>query len=247
MKNPMLINALFACCIALSTNTAAEPAEYRSERREMVENQIVARGITNDAVIAAMRTVPRHLLIPEKYRRDPYGDHPIPIGYGQTISQPYIVAYMTRVLDVEPGDKVLEVGTGSGYQAAVLAEITPNVYSIEIVPQLADHAKQALQQAGYEKVTVRQGDGYYGWEEKAPWDAIVVTAAAGHIPPPLVQQLRKGGRMVIPVGSGFGTQYLLLVEKNDTGEVSTRNLMPVRFVPFTRAEKEQPEKEEVRP
>lgn len=239
VKKQVAAIVLIAGNMLLPLNAVGQSDGYKHERREMVEEQIVARGITNNAVIAAMGEVPRHMLIPEKHRRDPYGDHPVPIGYGQTISQPYIVAYMSQTLDVKPGDKVLEIGTGSGYQAAVLAEITTNVYSIEIIPQLAEHAKQALPEAGYEAVTIRQGDGYYGWKERAPWDAIVVTAAAEHVPPPLVQQLKKGGRMVIPVGSRFGTQYLLLVEKNDEGYVSTSNLMPVRFVPLTRAKKEE--------
>ncbi len=212
----------------------AKNDDYKDERMAMVENQIIAREITDKNVIAAMRKVPRHLMIPENYRRDPYGDHPVPIGYGQTISQPYIVAHMTQTLKVESGDKVLEIGTGSGYQAAVLAEITSNVYTIEIIPELAKRAKETLSEVGYNEVTIRQGDGYYGWKEKGPWDAIVVTAAAEHVPPPLVQQLKEGGRMCIPVGSRFGTQYLLLVTKNEKGHVNTRNLMPVRFVPLTR-------------
>lgn len=239
MKKCVAMNVLLMANMLVSLQAAGASPEYQEERRQMVEKQIMARGVTNDAVVAAMGKVPRHLFIPEKRRRDPYGDHPVPIGYGQTISQPYIVAYMTQALDVEPDDNVLEVGTGSGYQAAVLAEITTNVYSIEIIPELAKHARQALTEAGYDGVTTRHGDGYYGWEEEGPWDAIVVTAAAEHVPPPLVQQLKAGGRMMIPVGSRFGTQYLLLVEKNQKGEVSTRNLMPVRFVPLTRAGKQE--------
>lgn len=207
---------------------------YRRERLRMVEKQIESRGIKDRTVLDAMRRVPRHRMIPANRRRDPYGDHPVPIGYGQTISQPYIVAYMTEKLNLAADAKVLEVGTGSGYQAAVLAEITPHVYTIEIIPELAERAQSTLQELGYEKVRARQGDGYYGWEAHGPWDAIVVTAAAEHVPPPLVQQLKPGGRMCIPVGSRFGVQYLLLVEKDEDGEVTTRNLMPVRFVPLTR-------------
>lgn len=226
-------------CTLLPLAAMGEPDEYKDERMEMVENQIVRRGVTNENVIAAMRTVPRHLMIPEDARRDPYGDHPVPIGYGQTISQPFIVAYMAQTLQVESGDKVLEIGTGSGYQAAVLAEITTNVYTIEIIPELAERAEKTLEEIGYGEITTRQGDGYYGWEEQAPWDGIVVTAAAEHVPPPLVKQLKKGGRMCIPVGSRFGTQYLLLVEKDEEGDVTTRNLMPVQFVPLTRSDEEE--------
>jgi protein-L-isoaspartate(D-aspartate) O-methyltransferase len=234
-KSIMIAILVFSIAASLSAGAAGN-AEYDRERKEMVRRQIAGRGITDTNVIEAMRAVPRHKMIPPEYRRDPYGDHPVPIGYGQTISQPYIVAYMTQQLDVERGDKVLEIGTGSGYQAAVLAEITTNVYTIEIVPELAKWAKEALPKAGYDYVTVRHGDGYYGWEEKAPWDAIVVTAAAGHIPPPLVQQLKKGGKMCIPVGTRFGMQSLLLVEKDKEGQVRTRSLLSVRFVPLTRAE-----------
>lgn len=242
MKPAPLLLAAFILCAAFSTvRTERAPAaedehteRFRQAREEMVEKQIAARGIDDNAVLKAMRAVPRHLLIPEKRRHDPYGDHPVPIGYGQTISQPYIVAYMTERLDVAPGEKVLEIGTGSGYQAAVLAQITTNVYSIEIVHELAEWAEEALSSLGYDSITLREGDGYNGWPEAAPFDAIVVTAAAEHVPPPLVQQLKPGGRMCIPVGSRFGVQYLLLVEKDAEGKVTTRNLMPVRFVPLTR-------------
>ena len=214
--------------------TAADESRYAKARDQMVARQIKARGIRDRAVIEAMREVPRHRMIPGRFRRDPYGDHPIPIGHGQTISQPYMVAYMTEKLNIGPGDKVLEIGTGSGYQAAVLAEVTTNVFTIEIVPELAASAAKTLEELGYDYVRVRRGDGYHGWESEAPWDAIVVTAAADHVPPPLVQQLKPGGVMCIPVGSRFGMQYLLLVEKDRQGKVTTRNLMPVRFVPFTR-------------
>ncbi|MFW6152052.1 MAG: protein-L-isoaspartate(D-aspartate) O-methyltransferase, partial [Verrucomicrobiota bacterium] len=219
MQNGSIIVAVITSSIALGfSQDATGEEQYKKERNKMVKQQIVNRGITDTNVVEAMRSVPRHQMIPPKYRRDPYGDHPAPIGYGQTISQPYIVAYMTRQLKVEPGEKVLEIGTGSGYQAAVLAEITTNVYTIEIVPELAKWAKKALPEAGYDNVTVRHGDGYHGWAEKGPWDAIVVTAAADHIPPPLVQQLAERGKMCIPVGSRFSTQYLLLVQKDEEGE-----------------------------
>lgn len=219
--------------------TLAQTDAYRQERLDMVRDQIDRRGVHSEKVLEAMRAVPRHRFIPKQYRRDPYGDHPVPIGYGQTISQPYIVGYMTEKLDVQPGDRVLEIGTGSGYQAAVLAEITTNVFTIEIIPELAASARRTLKELGYDQVRARQGDGYFGWESQAPWDGIVVTAAAEHIPPPLVRQLKPGGVMCIPVGSRFGTQYLLRVEKDADGEVTTRNMMPVRFVPLTREDDER--------
>jgi len=228
-----LVRMLICACVWPTATVAAEDQAADPRRHHMVETQIAARGIEDEQVLHAMRTVPRHRMIPPKYRKDPYGDHPVPIGHGQTISQPYIVAYMTERLDVEPGDRVLEVGAGSGYQAAVLAHITTNVFTIEIIPELATLAKKNLKALGYDTVRVRRADGYYGWNEKAPWDAIVVTAAAEHVPPPLVQQLKPGGRMVIPVGSRFGVQYLLQIEKDADGKVQTENLMPVRFVPLT--------------
>ena len=198
----------------------------------MVSSQLQARDITHRATLHAMRTVPRHLYIPMAQRRFAYHDRPLPIGYGQTISQPYIVAYMTQIIRPDAGQKVLEIGTGSGYQAAVLAEIVDEVYTIEIVGELGRTAKSVLDEQ-YDNVHVKIADGYYGWEEHAPFDAIVVTAAAEYIPPPLIEQLKDGGRMIIPVGSQFQVQQLMLVQKR--GErVTTRSLMPVRFVPFTR-------------
>jgi protein-L-isoaspartate(D-aspartate) O-methyltransferase len=162
-------------------------------------------------------------------------DGPLPIGHGQTISQPYIVAYMTEILRIKPQHKVLEIGTGSGYQAAVLAELTNQVYTVEIIPELANSAGKRLKKTGYSSVKARQGDGYHGWPDAAPFDAIMVTAAAEFIPPPLLQQLAEGGRMIIPVGSPFYVQHLMLVEKRQ-GEISTRSLMLVRFVPFRRSQ-----------
>lgn len=206
---------------------------FLETRKNMVRTQIVARGINDRATVEAMLNVPRHEFVPTNRQRQAYNDGPMPIGYGQTISQPYIVAYMTEVLGLQPGMRVLEIGTGSGYQAAVLAEITDVVYTIEIIPELAEWGTANLKRAGYGKVNVKVGDGYYGWEEFAPFDAIIVTAAADHIPPPLVEQLKDGGIMVIPVGHPLQTQMLMLVSKRN-GETRTRNLLPVRFVPFTR-------------
>ncbi|MFQ5889175.1 MAG: protein-L-isoaspartate(D-aspartate) O-methyltransferase [Gemmatimonadota bacterium] len=217
---------------------AQTPDPYLEARLQMVREQIASRRwadpVTDTAVLRAMRTVPRHRFVPPELLRLAYADRPLPIGYGQTISQPYIVAAMTQLLELEPGDNVLEIGTGSGYQAAVLAEITDRVYTIEIVEPLARSGRERLEALGYESVTVREGDGYYGWREVAPFDAIVVTAAASHIPPPLVEQLKPDGRMVIPVGAPLQTQALMLVNKRADGSVVQRNMGPVRFVPLTR-------------
>jgi protein-L-isoaspartate(D-aspartate) O-methyltransferase len=190
-------------------------------------------------VIASMGRVPRHRFVPSDYLRQAYANRPLPIGHGQTISQPYIVALMTDLLALRPGDKVLEIGTGSGYQAAVLADLGARVYSIEIIAPLARQAAQNLQATGYGQVQLRVGDGYYGWPEAAPFDAIMVTAAASHVPPPLVQQLKTGGRMVIPVGTAFFTQHLMLVEKQLDGHITTRQILPVRFVPLTGGPRER--------
>ncbi len=199
----------------------------------MVRDQIAAGGITHRATLDAMRKVERHLFVPETIRSAAYEDTPMPIGYGQTISQPFIVAFMTYLVNPKPGDRVLEIGTGSGYQAAVLAEIVDSVFTVEIVPQLAASSKETLISLGYENVRVYEADGYHGIPDKAPFDAIVVTAAAEYIPPPLVEQLKDGGIMIIPVGSPFMVQNLILVQKKG-GEITTRSLMAVRFVPFTR-------------
>ncbi len=204
---------------------------YEEKRERMVSEQIESRGIRNKAVLESMRQVQRHLFVPELYRNDAYSDRPLPIGYGQTISQPYIVAYMTEKIKPEPGFKVLEIGTGSGYQAAVLAEIVSQVYTIEIVDELAASSSERLKSLQYRNVHVKRADGYYGWKEYAPFDAIVVTASADFVPPPLIDQLKEGGKMVIPVGSPFQVQMLKLVEKRGT-KVVTSNLLPVRFVPF---------------
>ena len=195
---------------------------------------IESYGLKDTTVLKAMASVPRHMFVPEKFRKFSYHDSPLGIGFGQTISQPYIVAEMTRLLKLTPDSKVLEIGTGSGYQAAVLSELSKHVYSIEIVKPLLEHARKNLAAAGYTDVRLRYGDGYNGWPEAAPFSAIIVTCAAGHIPPPLLEQLAVGGRMVIPVGKRFGTQYLILVTKNMDGTISSRNILPVRFVPLVR-------------
>lgn len=205
----------------------------QEERNNMVNRQIIERGVTHQATIEAMKKVKRHELVPDNQKHFAYRDSPLPIGHGQTISQPYIVAYMTEIIQPKKGQKVLEIGTGSGYQAAVLAEIVDEVYTIEIVEPLGIRAKNDLERLNYDNIHIKIGDGYHGWEEHAPFDAIVVTAGAEYIPPPLIKQLKDGGRMIIPVGSEFRTQQLVLVEKID-GETRSRNLMPVRFVPFTR-------------
>jgi protein-L-isoaspartate(D-aspartate) O-methyltransferase len=219
---------------AVLTATSVEAADVRASRERMVREQIESRGVTNAAVLAAMRKVPRHEFVPGQWADAAYEDHPLPIGYGQTISQPYIVALMTELVQPTAGAKVLEVGTGSGYQAAILAETGVEVYSIEIIGPLAKESAERLKRLGYDKVHVKQGDGYLGWPEHAPFDAIIVTAGADHVPPPLVEQLKPGGRMVIPVGEVHGEQSLLLVQKNADGKVTTRNVGAVVFVPLTR-------------
>lgn len=184
-------------------------------------------------VMAAMTAVPRHEFVPEKLHEVAYANRPLPVGHGQTISQPYIVALMTDLLEVDSDSTVFEVGTGSGYQAAVLAELVHRVYTTEIVEPLAASARERLARLGYENVETRFADGYYGWPEKGPFDGIIVTAAINHIPPPLVEQLRPGGKLVIPVGERFAVQHLLLVEKIDEEQVTVRQILPVRFVPLT--------------
>lgn len=209
----------------------AEEAKFETLRKSMVETQIQARGIGDERVLNAMLEVPRHRFVPQEYRRLAYSDQPLPIGLGQTISQPYMVALMTELLSLQPGDRVLEVGTGSGYQAAVLAELTGEVYTIEIIETLARRAAETLRELGYDYVWTRVGDGYYGWEEHAPYDAIIVTCAPDHVPQPLVAQLKEGGRMVIPVGPPGSYQTLWLVEKKE-GKVLRFNQGAVFFVPL---------------
>lgn len=229
MGSPVYI---FIFVLLLLTAPVQEDA-YKAQREQMVEQQLKRRGISDKAVLNAMRTVKRHLFVPTAIAPEAYSDGALPIGHKQTISQPYMVAYMTQVIEPTPGMKVLEIGTGSGYQAAVLAEIVKQVYTIEIIPEHGKAAAARLKQLGYNNVEVKIGDGYAGWEEHAPFDAIVVTAGAESVPPPLFAQLKEGGRMVIPVGPVYRTQTLKLIEKK-RGKAVTRNLMPVVFVPFTR-------------
>ena len=228
--------AIFLILFAAMANAAdyeAQRAALIWELRQYAEILHAEEMNLSDPVLATLDKVERHRLVPEAQRRYSYENRPLPIGYGQTISQPYIVALMTQLVDPDPDDIVLEVGTGSGYQAAVLAEMVGQVFSIEIIEQLAVRARRDLDTLGYENITTKLGDGYYGWEEHGPFDAIVVTAAASHVPPPLIEQLKPGGRMVIPVGGRFTTQTLLLLEKTNSGEVITRQYGAVRFVPLT--------------
>ena len=215
------------------------PADaWEGPRREMVRTQLKARDITDEAVLAVMERVPRHLFVPEAERFRAYADHPLPIGLRQTISQPYIVAFMTQALQVEEGDRVLEIGTGSGYQAAVLSHLAAEVYSIEILPALAEQAAERLSVLGYDNVRVRAGDGYFGWPEHAPFDGIMVTAAPDHVPPRLVEQLAPGGRLVMPVGERY--QELIRITGGEDGETTLERLLPVRFVPMTGRAEEGP-------
>ncbi len=233
---------MLAALLSLALAAAPVAADRARERDLMVltvENLAATAGPTgirtlDPKVLRAMREVPRHLLVPEEVRARAYENVPLPIGYEQTISQPYIVALMTDLLDVEPGHKVLEVGTGSGYQAAVLSKLVGEVHTIEIVEPLAARAKRQLAELGLSNVTVRSGDGYAGWPERAPFDRIIVTAGADHVPKPLIEQLRPGGRIVIPVGKSWNTLDLMVVEKDRRGRLKTRRVLPVAFVPLTR-------------
>ena len=231
-----------AVFLAISTGAESADDAYQIQRRAMVQEieadvRATSLYIDTDAldpqVMKVMGKVRRHEFVPTEQRSRAYQNRPLPIGHGQTISQPYIVALMTDLLRLRPGARVLEVGTGSGYQAAVLGELVREVYTIEIIEALGEQARERLQRLGYGGVRVQLGDGYYGWREYAPFDAIVVTAAASHIPPPLVEQLKPGGRMVIPVGGRFQVQQLTLIEKDPDGKTRTRQILPVRFVPLT--------------
>lgn len=224
----------------LYSKSAADP--YEKARKGMVEiiksevretRGYLGRETLSETTVEAMERVKRHAFVPALSRAYAYQNRPLSIGYGQTISQPYIVAVMTDMLELEKTDKVLEIGTGSGYQAAVLAEVAKEVYSVEVISKLGLAAKKRLERLGYKNVTTTIGDGYYGWEEHAPYDAIIVTAAAGQIPPPLLKQLKPGGKMIIPVKSFYYVQYLILVSKDEKGDVTTRQTLPVMFVPLT--------------
>ena len=203
-------------------------------RKLMIKNQLQSRGIRDDAVLEVMRSVERHNFVPENYRDRAYSDGPLPIGHGQTISQPYIVAFMTEQLQVSSQHKVLEIGTGSGYQAAILGELAKHVFTIEIIPELAEGAKNILNHLNYKNITVRAGDGYKGWPEEALFERIMVTAAPTEVPQTLVDQLAPGGRMILPVGAQFLVQYLWVIEKDDQGTVTKEKILPVRFVPMVK-------------
>ncbi len=240
---PSLIMLLLSCLFAVETVFAQQEADkYASLRQLMVEEiasdasrlvKYIDKDSVSDRVMEAMATVPRHLFMPAEIRDAAYENRPLPIGYGQTISQPYIVALMTDLLQPQPDHRVLEIGTGSGYQAAVLSGLVKEVYSIEIIEPLELNAKRVLKQLGYDNVSTRIADGYDGWPEQAPFDSIIVTAGISHIPPPLVKQLKNGGTMVIPVGTRFQTQQLTLVKKDLSGAITTKQILPVIFVPFT--------------
>lgn len=234
-------NAVY-CALLLALTALADEEDYSMARAAMVDEvkfyAALARDsgeeALNDDVMQSLGTVERHNFVASDQRRFAYENRPLPIGHGQTISQPYIVALMTDLIEPERDFVVLEIGTGSGYQAAILAKLVTHVFSIEIIEALADEAKTRLARLGYDNVTTKLGDGYYGWEKHAPFDAIIVSAAASHVPPPLIRQLKPGGRMIIPVGGRFMIQQLLLLEKTDDGEVITRQIAAVRFVPLTR-------------
>ncbi len=222
-------------CLTLAACTDAKPpapaSDLTAQRHAMVDQQIAARGITDSATLEAMRTVPRHEFLPLRLRSEAYADYPLPIGHGQTISQPYIVAFMTEAIRPQPGEKILEIGAGSGYQAAILAAMGANVFTVEIVEPLAEMARQTLERLGYDNAQVLHADGFRGWPEHAPYDAIVVTCAPDKIPPDLVAQLRDGGRMIIPVGSGMNQELVLLRKEGE--KIEKQSVLPVRFVPMT--------------
>jgi len=233
----MSIFLLFGCSDMSKKESKQKKDDFTRLREQMVQNQIIYRGVKDKRVLAAVSKVERHLFVPENLQKQAYQDEPLPIGYGQTISQPYIVAYMTEQLELNGDEKVLEIGTGSGYQAAILGELAMEVYTIEIVPELGEIANQRLSNLEYTNVHVRIGDGYNGWPERAPFDAVIVTAAPDHIPPPLVDQMKIGGRLIIPVGDY--SQELLLMVKTEKG-IEKKRKIPVRFVPMTgEAEKKE--------
>jgi protein-L-isoaspartate(D-aspartate) O-methyltransferase len=227
----LLLLATMACGVGCMAAPPQGDGDRLAGDRQRMVTEIRARGVTNSTVLAAMGSVPRHLFIPEEERSNAYEDRPLPIGYDQTISQPYIVALMTSLLGLRPNSRVLEVGTGSGYQAAVLSRLAGEVYSIEIVKPLGERARRTLEELGYRNVRVRIGDGYKGWPDAAPFDAIIVTAAPPRIPEPLLKQLKTGGKLVIPVGKAY--QDLIVLTKRRDGGFDRENVLPVRFVPMT--------------
>lgn len=243
----LLLAAVNALAISSVAGAAEEDDPYAKSRAAMVrviEQHMAAtrselgRGQLDARVRTAFSAVPRHAFVPDDLARRAYEDRPLPIGFGQTISQPFIVAAMTELLEVRPGERVLEIGTGSGYQAAILAALDAKVFTIEIIPELGEAARTRFKRLGYDNIASRVGDGYDGWPEHAPFDAIIVTAASNHIPPPLLEQLKPDGRLVIPLGNPFGAQQLLIVRKDTAGRTTTRKVLPVRFVPLTgRAQK----------
>ncbi len=220
--------------IFLSISCKGHDNELYQLRMNMIETQIKKRGITDQTILDAMKKVNRHEYVQENFERLAYSDRPVPIGYGQTISQPYIVAFMSHKLNVASHHKVLEIGTGSGYQAAVLAELSDHVYTIEIIPELAKRAEKVLKKNDYDNITIRIGDGYKGWPEHAPFDRIMVTAAPKEIPEKLVEQLAPGGIMVLPVGETVMMQYLWLITKDNDGQIEKEKILPVRFVPMVK-------------
>ena len=223
---------LLFCHSSYGISRQSDKANEKKLRDGMVEKQLVERGIKEPRVLQAIRTIPRHLFVPEKYTESAYGDFPLPIGYGQTIPQPYIGALMSELLEAKKTDVALEIGTGSGYQAAVLGPIVKEVYTIEIIPQLGEAAGKRFEKLGFKNITLKIGDGYLGWNDHAPFDRIIVTAVTTHVPPPLIQQLKNGGKMVIPIGNPFQIQNLMLIEKSDEGTITTRSILPVRFAPL---------------
>jgi protein-L-isoaspartate(D-aspartate) O-methyltransferase len=223
--------SLLALSLAPSTESKSDGDKATAQRLKMVQEQIAGRGVKDRAVLEAMRKIPRHLFVDESMKGRAYGDHPVPIGEGQTISQPYVVAWMTEALNLKASDRVLEIGTGSGYQAAVLAEIVKEVYTIEIRKGIKEKATQLLDELGYKNIKTKYADGYFGWEEYGPFDAIIITASANHIPPPLIRQLREGGRLIIPLGSTLYFQTLTLLTKNND-ELEMIQMGGVAFVPM---------------
>lgn len=228
--------SLIIFILAMGGSILQQDERFVAAREKMVKQQIISRGITDQSTLNAMRKVPRHRFVPKEYESEAYDDNPLPIGFGQTISQPYIVAYMTEVAKPDLSKKVLEIGTGSGYQAAILAEIVNHVYSIEIIPELAKESADRLRELGYKNITVKYGDGYKGWHEYSPFDIIIVTAAPEQVPKPLIDQLAENGRLIIPIGAPQAIQELVLFEKKN-GKIEKSRLTFVRFVPFKRLEK----------